>query len=98
MLRNRGDRFLARCPSDTIETKIRAAIEAAGDHLLDLHVWRLGPGHFGAVVSVVSSVAQRGPSFYHEAFHPIKGLSHITVEVHNRAQIERNPLGTEPQR
>ncbi len=69
-------------PSDTLTNKVRAAVEAAGDTLVDLHIWRIGPGHFGAVVSVVSHVAQRGPAFYHALLHRFTGLSHITVEVH----------------
>jgi cation diffusion facilitator family transporter len=82
LIRDTGAILLDICPSDSIEKKIRAAIIAAGDKLLDLHVWRLGPGHFGAVVSVVTSVAQRGPGFYHDAFRRFNGLSHLTVEVH----------------
>jgi cation diffusion facilitator family transporter len=82
LIRDTGAILLDICPSDTIEKKIRAAIDTAGDKLLDLHVWRLGPGHFSAVVSVVTPVAQRGPNFYHDAFRRFKGLSHITVEVH----------------
>jgi Co/Zn/Cd efflux system component len=62
--------------------KVRAAVDAAGDKLVDLHVWRLGPGHFGVVVSVVTSVSHRGPSFYHALLRRFKGLSHITAEVH----------------
>jgi cation diffusion facilitator family transporter len=83
LIRDTGAILLDICPSDAIEKKIRSAIGTAGDQLLDLHVWRLGPGHFGAVVSVVSHVAQRGPAFYHEMLRRFKGLSHITVEVHN---------------
>jgi cation diffusion facilitator family transporter len=81
LIRDTGAILLDICPSDRIEKKIRGAIEAAGDRLLDLHVWRLGPGHFGAVVSVVTPVTQRGPRFYHDAFRRFDGLSHITVEV-----------------
>ena len=86
LIRDTGAILLDICPSDVIEKKIRSAIGAAGDQLLDLHVWRLGPGHFGAVVSVVSHAAQRGPAFYHELLRRFKGLSHITVEVHNQSQ------------
>lgn len=82
LMRDAGAILLDICPSDTIEKKIRTAIDAAGDQLLDLHVWRLGPGHFGAVASVVSRVAQRGPAFYHDAMRRFEGLSHLTVEVH----------------
>jgi cation diffusion facilitator family transporter len=82
LIRDTGAILLDICPSDRIEKKIRSAIDAAGDKLLDLHVWRLGPGHFGAVVSVATPVAQRGAGFYHEAFRRFTGLSHLTVEVH----------------
>jgi hypothetical protein len=44
-------------------------------------VWRLGPGHMSAVVSVATSEPQRGPEFYHAALKRFKGLSHLTVEV-----------------
>jgi Co/Zn/Cd efflux system component len=62
--------------------RVRAAVATAGDELVDLHVWRLGPGHFAAIVSVVSPAPRRDPAFYHEALRRFKGLSHITVEVH----------------
>ena len=73
---------------DTIAKKVRAVVEAAGDKLVDLHVWRLGPGHFGVVISVITNESQRAPSFYHEVLQHFKGLSHITVEVHKQYQKE----------
>jgi cation diffusion facilitator family transporter len=82
LIRDTGAILLDICPTNTIENKVRKAVEAAGDQLIDLHVWRLGPGHFGAVVSVVSKVVQRGPAFYHAVLRRFQGLSHITVEVH----------------
>jgi cation diffusion facilitator family transporter len=71
-------------PDEAVADKIRAAVETAGDTLVDLHVWRLGPGHLGAVVSVVSSAPTHGPAFYHSILQRLHGLSHITVEVHQR--------------
>jgi cation diffusion facilitator family transporter len=82
LMRDTGAILLDICPSDTIEKKIRNAVDAAGDELLDLHVWRLGPGHFAAVVSVLTRVTQRGPKFYHDVLRRFGGVSHITVEVH----------------
>jgi len=64
-----------------METRIKAVIEEVGDKLIDLHIWRLGPGHLGAVVSVVTSEPQRNPKFYHLRLGRFKGLSHLTVEV-----------------
>ena len=58
-------------------------IEARGDKLADLHVWRLGPGHMGAVASVVTDNPQRGADFYHALLRRFSGISHITVEVHS---------------
>jgi len=82
LVRDTGAILLDMSPNDSIANKVRAAVETAGDQLIDLHIWRLGPGHFGAILSVVSRASQRGPAFYHAALQRFKGLSHITVEVH----------------
>jgi cation diffusion facilitator family transporter len=82
LVRDTGAILMDVSPGDTMPDKIRAAVATAGDKLVDLHVWRLGPGHLGAVVSVVTTHAQRGPAFYHTVLRRFKGLSHITVEVH----------------
>jgi len=66
---------------DSIAGSVRAAVATAGDQLVDLHVWRLGPGHFGAVVSVITPHEGREPAFYHEVLGRLKGLSHLTVEI-----------------
>ena len=84
LMRDTGAILLDICPTDEIDKKVRKAVDGVGDQLLDLHVWRLGPGHFGAVVSVVTEVAQRTPAFYHAILRGFKGLSHITVEVNPR--------------
>jgi len=86
LVRDTGAILLDISPTDTIDKKVRKAVETAGDQLLDLHVWRLGPGHFGAVVAVATDVAHRSPAFYHTIFRSFKGLSHITVEVHQHAR------------
>lgn len=75
--------ILVDASADTrIEGKIRTVIDEVGDKLVDLHVWRLGPGHLGAVVSVVTREPKRTPQFYHQRLAQFKGLSHLTVEVH----------------
>jgi cation diffusion facilitator family transporter len=68
-------------PDDAVAQKVRVAVEGAGDRLIDLHIWRLGPGHLGAVLSVMSSHAERGPAFYHQLLGECKSFSHVTVEV-----------------
>jgi Co/Zn/Cd efflux system component len=64
LVRDTGAILLDMSPSASIANKVRAAVETAGDQLIDLHIWRLGPGHFGAIVSVVSPAPQRGPASY----------------------------------
>jgi cation diffusion facilitator family transporter len=91
LMRDTGAILVDVCPSDTIEKKIRNAVDEAGDRLIDLHVWRLGPGHFAAVVSVVTGVSQRPPAFYHSILRGFKGLSHITVEVHPQSSLAWEP-------
>lgn len=60
---------------------VRDVVERSGDTVLDLHVWRVGPGHMSAIVSVATSDKQRTPSFYHAALKGFKGLSHVTIEL-----------------
>jgi cation diffusion facilitator family transporter len=61
---------------------IRSALEAGrGDRVSDLHVWRVGPRHLAAIVSVVASTP-RPPSSYKEQLHGFPDLAHVTVEVH----------------
>jgi Co/Zn/Cd efflux system component len=63
--------------------QMRQEIETDGDRLTDLHVWRLGPGHLGAVLSVVTG-QNRMPQDYHNRLRQFASLSHITVEVQPR--------------
>jgi Co/Zn/Cd efflux system component len=86
-MRDTGAILLDISSSGAIDQRIRSVVESAGDQLVDLHVWRVGPGHFAAVASIVSRVSQRGPAFYHAALRRLKGLSHITVEVHTQPSV-----------
>jgi hypothetical protein len=45
-----------------------------------LHLWRLGPGHLGAILSVATT-APRGPTHYRHLLERFSALSHVTVEV-----------------
>jgi len=67
-------------PDRHLTQEVRAAIESGGDRLLDLHLWRLGPGHLGAVISVVTG-QQRDCDYYRSCLSRFPSLSHVTVEV-----------------
>jgi Co/Zn/Cd efflux system component len=66
--------------------KIRSTIESDGDHVTDLHLWRLGPGHLGAIVSVATPHAHE-PAHYRQRLINFPDLSHVTVEVQRLSQI-----------
>jgi cation diffusion facilitator family transporter len=81
LVRTSGSVLLDKVPDQKLATKIRKRIEIDGDKISDLHLWRLGPGHFAVIVAVVSDAPQ-APSIYKERLTEIQGLSHVTVEVH----------------
>jgi cation diffusion facilitator family transporter len=75
-----GAILLDMCPDREVEQAIRRTIETEGDQIDDLHVWRLGPSHLGAIVSVVTDQA-RDPEFYRQRLARFHSLSHVTVQV-----------------
>jgi cation diffusion facilitator family transporter len=80
LLRDTGGILLDRIPDARIADKVRHAIESEGDRVTDLHLWRLGPGHLGAIVSVATS-GTREPAHYRQRLAKFADLSHVTVEV-----------------
>jgi cation diffusion facilitator family transporter len=80
LLRDTGGILLDRTPDPHMAEKVRVAIESDGDQVTDLHLWRLGPGHLGAIVSVATSGA-REAAHYRQKLAGFAHLSHVTVEV-----------------
>ncbi len=80
LMRDTGRILLDMNPDPRVTSQIREAIESSGDRLLDLHLWRLGPGHLGAVVSVLTS-GTHDCAYYRSRLKQFKSLSHVTVEV-----------------
>jgi cation diffusion facilitator family transporter len=80
LIRNAGAILLDMKPDRAMEDLIRQTIESEGDRVVDLHLWRLGPGHLGAIVSVVTS-QHRDPDYYRGRLARFRSLSHLTVEV-----------------
>jgi cation diffusion facilitator family transporter len=83
LIRDTGSVLLDMTPDPNMAENIRMAIERDGDRLCDLHLWRLGPGHIGVIVSIATAMP-RAPTFYRERLAPFRSLSHVTVEVHPR--------------
>ena len=60
---------------------IRKEIENAMDNrIADIHVWRVGPAHYAAIISIVTHYPQR-IEYYKELLRGFEELSHITIEV-----------------
>lgn len=83
LVRDTGAILLDMNPDRAMSSKVRDTIEQDGDRLTDLHLWRLGPGHFGAILSV-ATIRDRGAAFYRTRLAGFKTLSHVTIEVEPR--------------
>ena len=83
LVRDTGAILLDMTPDRQMAEKLQKAIEAEGDSLADLHLWRLGPGHLGAIVAVITC-ERRGPDFYRTRLGRFRALSHVTIEVRSR--------------
>jgi cation diffusion facilitator family transporter len=65
-----------------LSAKIRAMLEGEmGARISDLHLWRLGPGHQGLIVSLVSPAVTDAETIKTALRQRHPGLSHVTVEV-----------------
>jgi cation diffusion facilitator family transporter len=68
------DPSLASAIRRTLEDDLHAQVA-------DLHLWRLGPGHRGLIVSLVSPVPCSADDIKSELRRRHVGLSHVTIEV-----------------
>jgi len=80
LLRRAGATLLDVNPSPDLTAEVRARLAAEGEEVVDLHLWRLGPGHHAAV-AVIRSARPQAPEAYHARLKGLAGLSHVTVEV-----------------
>ena len=80
LIRDTAGILLDVCPDIVTREKLRRAIEVDGDRVVDLHLWRLGPGHLAAVLAIATS-SSRDATFYRARLRSFECLSHITVEV-----------------
>jgi cation diffusion facilitator family transporter len=80
LLRDTGGILLDRMPDPYMAERVRKAIETDDDRVTDLHLWRLGPGHLGAIVSVATTRPHEA-AHYRQRLAGFADLSHVTVEV-----------------
>ncbi len=67
--------------SPELAEEMRRAVESGGDdRVANLHLWRLGPGHVAAIVSIVTDHPRPAAEFK-KVFRKWSELAHLTVEV-----------------
>ncbi len=74
--------FLLDRRADALSRQVAERLGSEADTIADLHVWRLGPGHHAAIVSLVCDQPQ--PPAAYKARLADLGLSHLTIEVSPR--------------
>jgi cation diffusion facilitator family transporter len=90
LIRDTGGILLDRMPDPQMAEKVRKAIETEGDRVTDLHLWRLGPGHLGAIVSVATTNPHEA-AHYRQRLAGFADLSHVTVEVEHARSAYGGP-------
>jgi cation diffusion facilitator family transporter len=81
LVRSAGAVLLDIQPDAGLAREITRRLEGGGeDRIADLHIWRVGPGHNAAVVSLVSDRPE-APAVYKARLAGLAGLSHVTIEV-----------------
>ena len=86
LVRDTGAILLDMNPDRRLAARVRQIVEAEGDHVDDLHIWRLGPGHLGTIVSIDAASAH-DVDYYRGRLQQLPSISHLTVEVRRSASI-----------
>jgi cation diffusion facilitator family transporter len=80
LIRDTAAVLLDMNPDRAMAERLREAVEAGGDSVADLHLWRLGPGHLGAILAVRTTLP-RDAEHYRARLARFRALSHLTIEV-----------------
>lgn len=79
--------LLDQAGNGQMREEIRKRLESDSDNRVsDMHVWKVGPGHYSALISIVTHYP-RDPNHYKNLLAGFQELSHVTVEV-NACQSE----------
>ena len=81
LLRDTGAVLVDASANPGLEAEIREAIEDGDARIVDLHVWRVGPGRYAAIISLVAA-EPLSPADYAARVTIHEELVHVTVEPH----------------
>lgn len=88
LLRDTSGILLDASEHAEVHEDIRRMIETdEQDQITDLHVWRVGPDHVAAIISVATHQA-KSPAYYKKLLQQNAVLSHVTVEVNTRPKTD----------
>ena len=85
LMRRAGAALLDINPSPELTAEVRRRLSDEGERVIDLHLWRLGPGHH-AVIAVIAATHPKPVATYRARLAGLAGLSHVTVEVRGGAE------------
>lgn len=80
LLKRAGAALLDINPSPELTAEVRRRLSDGGERIIDLHLWRLGPGHHAAI-AVIAADHPQPVATYRARLAGLAGLSHVTVEV-----------------
>jgi cation diffusion facilitator family transporter len=86
LVRVAGGVLLDIRPEGELANEIAERLEIDGDRISDLHLWRIGPGHVAAVISLVTHNPMP-PDAYKTRLSDVHELSHVTVEIEQCAGV-----------
>ncbi len=85
LLRDTGAILLDVSASTGVTDAIRQLVESGGDRVTDLHVWRIGPGRLGAVLTIVTDTL-REAAYYRGPILSLAPIAQLTIEVRVREE------------
>ena len=81
LVRETSGVLLDGMPDPVLAGDVQRAIESDADNrIADLHLWRVGPSQYAAIISLVTH-HPRDPAHYKELLAGLDGLAHTTIEV-----------------
>ncbi len=80
LARQSGGILVDSVPDRRLADEMRKQLEAGGDAVSYLHLWRVGPGHYAAMVSILSG-DPKPPQVYKAKLAGLAMLSHVTIEI-----------------
>jgi Co/Zn/Cd efflux system component len=88
LVRDAGSTLLDVTPDAGLSDALASHLERDGSRVLDLHLWRVGPGHLAACVCVLACDPAHTAAYYQRRLAGVRALSHCTLEVRYRRELE----------